>query len=556
MTDQRPPAPAHRRTGGMWSWLLAACALVVAAAGLGGAAATLRVTVPPPSPLPLDRYESGAPLADRLVIVFAPRLDARGVAGLHTALRGTPPRSAIGVVPFTVDRPAYTAFEGVTMLALAGNLAAADSDDPTPAAESPDNLVRSLRDQGREVLLFGPPAWRELFEPPASPALDPTPSPAALLTEAAAALDATRAPLAAVYLAEVGARELTGGVQREVAALGTRIGDRDSLLILGGGGGAAEPLHGLLSGPPVKSGRARRVELNDIAPTCAVIAGGRYPAETRGRIAWPLLTVEEPRKAAAAAALARQRTTLALRAQPFGVPLDRAPLLKTAIERLPAIDVALQQGQYAYAYQLASSSIDEADRALEATVTTVPILPPRRVAWSLFGAGLGAMALALVLAALNRAALALAGAALGGAVAAGTWFVLVTLLRAVLVPDFAAVVATLLVPAALGIVAALWLGGDWQRMAAARPGRRAIGVEILVLLAGLPVAVCAYRYGLPWRLRWEETASLFRWRSALLAPAVLLIAGYGRLLLTPVAALRTRLRRGPLPGATPSFDRE
>ena len=46
------------------------------------------------------------------------------------------------------------------------------------------------------------------------------------------------------------------------------------------------------------------------------------------------------------------------------------------------------------------------------------------------------------------------------------------------------------------------------------------------LIAAFPAAICAYRYGLPWRLRLEESAPLFLWRSALLAPLGLLLTGY------------------------------
>src|SRR5262249_38247659 len=80
-----------------------------------------------------------------------------------------------------------------------------------------------------------------------------------------------------------------------------------------------------------------------------------------------------------------------------------------------------------------------------------------------------------------------------------------------------------------------------------RPGWRA--VEALALLAALPAAICAYRYGLPWRLHLEETAPLFRWRSALLAPACLLLAGYAWMLAQ--TRLRGRTRRVGAEAAIP-----
>ncbi|HEY8598268.1 MAG TPA: hypothetical protein VIL85_07545, partial [Thermomicrobiales bacterium] len=92
------------------------------------------------------------------------------------------------------------------------------------------------------------------------------------------------------------------------------------------------------------------------------------------------------------------------------------------------------------------------------------------------------------------------------------------------------IVALVALQAAVGagvcvLLARVFVGEDagatgWR----GRPGWRA--TELLVLLAAVPIAIAAYRYGLPWRLRLEETAPLFRWRSALLAPAALLLLGY------------------------------
>ncbi len=527
------------------SWAAALCALLVAVSGVAGLLTTLRAPPPvvpraPQAPRALDRYDAGEPLTDRLAIVFLPRLDEQGLAAFAAALGREGPAGAGETAAFTVARPNYTAFEGVSLLLLAGNSAETTGTAATqPPTEPPDNLVRSLRAEGRGVLLFGPPAWRELFGEAAPPPGTPVAKPAATLAEAGAALRRTDAPLVAAYLPELGARDLAGDVQGEVAALGAALGGRDAVLLVGGGGGATEPLHLALSGPAVKPGRARRIDLNDIAPTAAVLTGARYPTAARGRVAWSLLAVDERRKATAALALARQRTTLAAGALPLGT--EYPPLLQRALYRLPAVETALQEGQFAYAYQLASSSIDEADRALAATATTAPILPPRRVAWPLVAAGLGAALLAALLAALNRSALALGAATIGALAAAGSWSLLTALLRPLLVPALPTVAALLLLPAVLGGVLGAWLGRGTRRPPGRSLARRGLAVELLVLLAGLPIALCAYRYGLPWQLRWEEAAPLFRWRSALLAPTMLLVAGSAWLLLFPRLA---RLFRG------------
>jgi hypothetical protein len=93
-------------------------------------------------------------------------------------------------------------------------------------------------------------------------------------------------------------------------------------------------------------------------------------------------------------------------------------------------------------------------------------------------------------------------------------------LRRVIVPNLATVVALTAFHALCGGAVGAWLARRWSRP------RPAFAIDLLVFLAAIPAAVCAYRYGLPWRLRLEEATPLFLWRSALLAPIGLLVTGY------------------------------
>lgn len=541
-----PPPQLFPRTGPAVRWLgwrsglALLAATLVALGGVAGLLATLRAPAPSPAPPVPERHASGPPLADRLVVVFLPQLDEQGLAKFRSALApGTPAGAAPPAALFTVERPAYTSFGEVTVLLLAGNTS------PAPAASSllsptqpPDNLVRIAQDQGQGALLFGPPEWRALFvqtqEPP------PAAKPAwATLAEATGALPTADAALVAVYLKDV--REVEGELQDAIAGFGAALGERDAMLLVGGGG-LGVPLVATLSGPGVKGTRGRTVELNDVAPTCAVVIGAHYPAEARGRIAWALLLADGRRKAMATAALARQRTALAERAVLPGVPAP--PLLGVAAGRLPLIETLLREGQFDYSYQLSSSSVDEADRALLEAASAAPILPSRRAAWPLIIACLTVAGLAVVLALAGRAGDALGAAGLGAFLALGCWVVLVTALRRVVEPTVPGVAAVLLPPALLGGMVSAWLGRGSRRTEPLPLWRRGFTVELLVLLAALPAAVCAYHYGLPWRLRLEETAPLFRWRSALLAPSFLLCAGFGWLLVSPtLPTLWTKVQR-------------
>ena len=524
---------------GWWSGLALLAATLVALGGVAGLLATLGAPAPSPTPQVPERYHSGPPLADRLVIVFLPQLDEDGLARFRRALTPEAPAGSATAALFAVERPEYTSFGEVTVRLLAGNTSPAPAaSSPLSPTQPPDNLVRIAQDQGRGALLFGPPEWRALFGPTQEPPSAPKPA-RATLAEAAGALPAADAALVAVYLKDV--REVEGELRGAVAGFGAALGERDAVLLVGGGG-LGVPLGATLSGPGVKGTRGRTVALNDVAPTCAVVIGSGYPAEARGRIAWALLAVDEGRKAVATAALARQRMALARRAVPPGVPAPA--LLGAATGRLPLIEALLREGQFAYSYQLSSSSVDEADRALLEVASAAPILTSRHAAWPLIVACLTVAGLAVVLALVGRAGNALAVAGLGAVLALGLWIVLVTALRRVAVPTVPGVAAVLLPPALLGGVLSAWLGRGRRRTGSLSLWRRGFTVELLVLLAALPAAVCAYRYGLPWQLRLEETAPLFRWRSALLAPSFLLCAGFGWLLVSPtLPTLWTRVQR-------------
>lgn len=523
MALQREHTPGRRREPPalavpLWPRVTYLSALLAAMLGLAGLIATLRTPAPPDANSGAGeakvRYAPGPPLADRLVIVFAPQFDEPGLAEFRTALGPvTGPQTA--TVSFTIEQPDYTSFPEATVLLLAGSTPGLPDVPASATQEPPDTIVRSALDAGRGALLFGPPEWRALFVP-TSAARGGTPTrPTATLAEAGAALRARGAGLVAVYLRDVTARDLRpdagGELRAEVAAFGAALDERDAILVVGAGG-LTRPLHATLGGPGVRPGPVRPVALNAVAPTCSVILGTPYPAETRGRVAWFLLDADDRRKAVATTALARQRAGLADRVRPPGVAAP--PPLRAAVDRLPAVEGALRDGQFAFGYQLASSSVDEADRALAAP-PAAPLPPAPRVAWWLVGAGLGAALLAIVLAVAARAGGALGAAGLGAAVALLCWFILAGALRRAIWPSLPVVSGVLLPPALLG-------GALAARLARPRGG---LAGALLVLLAGLPLAACAYRYGIPWRLRPEETAPLLRWRSALLAPALLALIG-------------------------------
>jgi hypothetical protein len=206
----------------------------------------------------------------------------------------------------------------------------------------------------------------------------------------------------------------------------------------------------------------------------------------------------------------------------------------------PAIDAAIEARQYPYAYQLASSVLDQADRQFVATVDTPTLPVPRRAAPWLVAAGSAVALYAVLIALAGRLWGTLGAAAAGGALAAGAWLGSATLLQRLVTPNPAFVIGLSLVQAIVGggVCAAL----AWSLGRAVTGGRDDAGgwraAELLTLLAAVPIALAAYRYGLPWQLRLEETAPLFRWRSALLAPLALLLLGYGWTL-----ALRWRERR-------------
>src|SRR5919199_2624069 len=94
---------------GWLPWLLwpARPGLLVALLGLAGLAVTQPLAPYPGPGRPRSagpiRYDAGPPLAARLVIIFAPTLDAPGVAALDAALRpGYAERGAGGAAQFAV----------------------------------------------------------------------------------------------------------------------------------------------------------------------------------------------------------------------------------------------------------------------------------------------------------------------------------------------------------------------------------------------------------------------------------------------------------------------
>jgi hypothetical protein len=533
-----PPAPRERAArwrrplarGRFWS---AFPAWLVAATGIAGLLFTLRpAPTVPPTREPV-RFSSGPSLTARLVVILVPQLDERGLATLRGAL-GT-----LGATPgaaATVTRPGFASFDEATLQLFAGNVAGGAV--PPVASESggglSDTVVRSVAGQERGAALIGPPDWQALFG--VAPAPTPTPSPsqsvapagsAALIAAARATLAARQTTLVLVQLRELVARDIRpdgGALIGPLGDLAALLDARDSLVIVGGGGGNGEPLRLHLAGAGIGVTQGRGLALNDFAPTVAVLLGTPYPSEVRGRIAWPLLAADTQRKAEATVGLARQRAGLVVSTLPLGRPY---PVELLAVQaQLPTLDATLAGGQTAYAYQLASSAVDQADRLLltAAEVTPLPV-SPRAAPW-LMAACLGGALYTLLVAGLARAWLSLGAAAAGGAIALALWLAIDIYLQRLVVPRLWVVIGLMALLALCGGGVGTWLTrflrgqarGGW-----ARTSWRA--VEFLALLAVVPAAFCAYRYGFPWRLRLEETAPLFRWRAALLAPAALLIAG-------------------------------
>jgi len=528
-----PSVPRWRRPrlrGRFWSALPA---WLVAAVGIVGLLFTLRpATTVMPSREPV-RFSSGAPLTARLVVILVPQLDERGML----ALRGT--LGALGATPgtaATIARPGFASFDEATLQLFAGNVAGGAV--PPVASESagaiPDTVVRSVAGQGRGVALIGPPAWTALFGVASAPKGAPSPSSsvapvtsAALIAEARATLVARQTTLLLVQLPELTARDLRaagGTLVGPLSDLAANLDVSDTLLIVGGGGGNGDPLRLNLTGAGIGVAPGRELALNDLAPTAAVLLGTPYPSEVRGRIAWSLLAADTRRKAEATVGLARQRAGLVVSTLPLGRPYPTELLVVQT--QLPTLDTALAGGQTAYAYQLASSAVDQSDRLLLTAAEATPLpVSPRAAPW-LMAACLGFPLYALLFVGLARAGLALGAAAAGGVVALALWLAIDISLQQLVVPRLAIVVGLTTLLAICGGGICVWLArlvrgqalGGWLRTS-----WRA--VELLALLAVVPAAFCAYRYGLPWRLRLEETASLFRWRASLLAPAALLLAG-------------------------------
>ena len=516
--------------GRLWS---AIPAWIVAAVGIVGLLFTLR---PTPTIAPIRepvRFSSGAPLTTRLVVILVPQLDERGLASLRgtLGLLGATPGTAV-----TVARPGFASFNEATLQLFAGNVAGGAA--PPVASESagapPDTVVRSVMGQGRGVALIGPPAWAAFFGADAAPSPTPRPSAsvapatsATLVAEARAVLAARQTTLLMLQLPELTARDLRADGGALVGLLGdlaATLDARDSLLIVGGGGGTGDPLRLNLAGAGIVAGPGQELALNDFAPTAAVLLGTPYPSEARGRIAWPLLAADTRRKAEATVGLARQRAGLVVGTLPLGRPYP--PELLVVQAQLPTLDATLAEGQAVYAYQLASSAVDQSDRLLLTAAEATPLpVSPRAAPW-LIVACLAITLYALLLAGLARAWLPLGTAAAGGLVALALWLAIDISLQRLVVPRLDVVIGLTALLAICGGGSSVWLArllrgqalGGWVRTAWR-------SVEFLTLLAVVPAAVCAYRYGLPWRLRLEETASLFRWRASLLAPAALLIAG-------------------------------
>lgn len=511
-------------------------AVLIALLTLVGLGATLRARpAPPPLPPPPVRYDTGVPFASRLVVIFGPRLDDRGLTALSNVVRPDPPGR---VAYFTVARPEYASFSEITAQLLAGTTT--QGDPISPPGQPLDTLVNAVHDRGRGVTLIGPPEWQALFALEPTPAARTTPL-ASSLSVAARTLQDAPDKLVVIYLAELSAREVNGSSRVDLARLGDAIGPTDALLLVGGGGAPGTPLALALSGPGVRQMPVRELPFIDIAPTCAVIGGAPYPYEARGGVAWSLLATDTRVKAIATAALARQRSTLAARAVPFGALYS--PSLQEAIAGLPTIESVLQNGEFAYGYQLASSAVDRANQSLDQTFAAPLYGPPRRAAWPLVAAALALVLVAPLLALARRRMNALASAVAGSILALATWLLLVSVLGGRLPPSLLFVTLALALPAALGGRLVTWRGLPRRRSRHVGAEQPLLAIDLLVSLATLPVAFCALRYGYPWQLRADEAELRLQWQSALLAPALLTIASYGWILLFPPRTRRAGTAR-------------
>lgn len=516
-----PPRPRRRRL--RWRSLALFPATILALLGIAGLIPTIRSAPPPPPVRDPIRYPSGQGNATRLVVILAPQLGEREIPLLKTALVPT----ATETTPLLqVERPSFMSFEDTSLVLLAGN-GPSEATPPAPADQPPDTLVRSVIGHGQRAQLIGPVDWRALFGEGnlGSPNPSPPPTASALIAETTAVLALRDASLVIVLLRDLAGRDLREGTPELRAALaraGAQLSAQDALLLIGGGGSVTgEPLRLSLSGAGTRLARTQDLDLNDVAPTCAALIGAAFPSEVRGRIAWGLLAADERRKATATAGLARQRSSLAVSAIPLGVPYPDT--LRILINQHADVDAEIAAGRYDFAYQLAASQLEQADRQLGALAGATPIPPPRRAAWDLVIPCLATALLAILLVVVARAWGTLGASVLGGAAALLVWLAFVYFLRRVIVPNLATVVALTVGYALCGGALVAWLARHWSRP------RPALAIDLLVLLTAFPAALCAYRYGLPWRLRLEEAAPLFLWRSALLAPIGLLVTGYGLL---------------------------
>jgi hypothetical protein len=537
---QPAPAPPVRRVRGRA--LFALPSILLALLAIAALVPTIRSAPPAPPPREPLRYPSGQPAAERLIVILAPQLDERDLLLLRSALLPqADPLVADGAV-VTIGRPSFMSFDDISLVLLAGNGPSAAT-TPGPAGQSPDTLVRSVIGEGKRAAVLGPPEWRALFgtgDAPGASAAPAVPKAGVLLRDTATMLASHEAMLVVVQLRDLAARDVrdeAGNVRDAAEQVGAQLGPRDILLLVGGGGAIGEPLHLAVSGAGVKPAHLHTLDLNDVAPTCAVLLGMPYPVEARGRIAWGLIEADTRRKAEATAGLARQRAALVVAALPFGVPYSAS--LRDLQLHLAQGDAAIAAGQVAYGYQLAGSNLAEADRQLEDVAGSAPLPAPRRAAWALAIPCLVAALLALALALLARAWGTLAAGLGGAAVALVVWLAFVIFLQRVIVPNLATVVALTAAHACCGGLVCAWIARHWARFGPT------LAIDLLVVLVAFPVALCAYRYGLPWQLRLEEATPLFLWRSALLAPAGLLLAGYG------AAAILARYasHAGPHPAA-------